>query len=313
LVRVATFNINNINKRLDNLLAWLAKAEPDVVSLQELKAEQGAFPANALRTLGYEAVWQGERSWNGVAILARNQAPVLTCASLPGNPEDHQARYIEAAVQGVLITSIYLPNGNPQPGPKFNYKLAWFERLIAHTAELMASGAPVVLAGDYNVVPTPQDIYPTRSLDNNALIQPESRQAFARLLAQGWTDAMRRLHPDDPLWTFWDYKYERLAEGQRHATRSLSALAEGVGPARGRWCRPVGAWAGKRQRPCANMDNARSLDQSCVNHEFIESKPLGAGGARVLSKVLAKTRQAPGQLPPRTTSHLLFVSNHRQA
>ena len=208
-MKVATFNINNINKRLDNLMAWLSKAEPDVVSLQELKAEQEAFPVNALRTLGYEAVWQGERSWNGVAILARNHTPVLTCPSFPGNPKDHQARYIEAAVQGVLITSIYLPNGNPQPGPKFNYKLAWFERLIAHAAKLMASGAPVVLAGDYNVVPTPQDIYPTRSLDNNALIQPESRQAFARLLAQGWTDAMRKLHPDGPLWTFWDYKFER--------------------------------------------------------------------------------------------------------
>jgi exodeoxyribonuclease III len=213
LVKVATFNINNINKRLDNLLAWLAKAEPDVVSLQELKAEQEAFPVNALRTLGYEAVWQGERSWNGVAILARNHAPVVTRTSLPGNSGDHkkdqQARYIEAAVQGVLITSIYLPNGNPQPGPKFNYKLAWFERLIDHAAELMASGAPVVLAGDYNVVPTPQDIYPTRSLDNNALIQPASRQAFAHLLAQGWTDAMRKLHPNGPLWTFWDYKFER--------------------------------------------------------------------------------------------------------
>jgi exodeoxyribonuclease-3 len=217
LVKVATFNINSINKRLDNLLAWLAKAEPDVVSLQELKAEQEAFPVNALRTLGYEAVWLGERSWNGVAILARNQTPVVTRTSLPGNSEDHkevhkkdrQARYIEAAVQGVLITSIYLPNGNPQPGPKFDYKLAWFERLIAHAAELMASGAPVVLAGDYNVVPTSQDIYPTRSLDNNALIQPESRQAFARLLAQGWTDALRKLHPEGPLWTFWDYKFER--------------------------------------------------------------------------------------------------------
>ena len=184
-------------------------ASLDVVSLQELKAEQEAFPVNALRTLGYEAVWQGERSWNGVAILARHHVPVLTCIRLPGNPEDHQARYIEAAVQGVLITSIYLPNGNPQPGPKFNYKLAWFERLIAHAAELMASGAPVVLAGDYNVVPTPQDIYPTRSLDNNALIQPESRQAFARLLAQRWTDALRKLQPDGPLWTFWDYKFER--------------------------------------------------------------------------------------------------------
>ncbi|MFZ3264674.1 MAG: exodeoxyribonuclease III, partial [Terriglobales bacterium] len=223
MLKVATFNINNINKRLDNLLAWLAKAEPDVVSLQELKAEQEAFPVNALRNLGYEAVWQGERSWNGVAILARHHVPVLTRTSLPGNPdrqakdrqakdrpdEDHQARYIEAAVRGVLITSIYLPNGNPQPGPKFDYKLAWFERLNAHAAELMASGAPVVLAGDYNVVPTPQDIYPTRSLNNNALIQPESRQAFARLLAQGWTDALRKLHPEGPLWTFWDYKFER--------------------------------------------------------------------------------------------------------
>jgi exodeoxyribonuclease III len=184
-----------------------------VVSLQELKAEHDAFPVNALRTLGYEAVWLGERSWNGVAILARNHAPVLTRTSLPGNSdrnaEDHQARYIEAAVQGVLFTSIYLPNGNPQPGPKFNYKLAWFERLIAHAANLMATGAPVVLAGDYNVVPTPQDIYPTRSLDHNALIQPESRQAFARLLAQGRTDALRKLHPNGPLWTFWDYKFDR--------------------------------------------------------------------------------------------------------
>lgn len=208
-MKVATFNINNINKRLDNLLAWLTKAEPDIVSLQELKAEPKAFPLDALQTLGYNAVWLGERSWNGVAILARNHAPVLTRSSLPGDPGDHQARYIEAAVHGVLVTSIYLPNGNPQPGPKFNYKLAWFERLITHATELMAAGVPVVLAGDYNVVPTPQDIYPTRSLDNNALIQPESRQAFARLLAQGWTDAMRKLRPAGPLWTFWDYKFER--------------------------------------------------------------------------------------------------------
>jgi exodeoxyribonuclease III len=208
-MNLATFNINNINKRLDNLLAWLAKAEPDVVCLQELKAEQGAFPAQALRRLGYGAVWTGERSWNGVAILARDHDPVLVRSSLPGNPDDRQARYIEAAVNGVLIASLYLPNGNPQPGPKFTYKLAWFDRLIAHGSGLMAAGVPVVLAGDYNVVPTPQDIYPTRSLDNNALIQPESRQAFARLLAQGWTDSLRRLHPEGPLWTFWDYKRER--------------------------------------------------------------------------------------------------------
>ena len=208
-MKIATFNINNINKRLENLLAWLAKAEPDVVCLQELKSEQQAFPARALQSLGYRGVWEGERSWNGVAILARNRDPVLTRSTLPGSSGDRQARYVEAAVNGILIASIYLPNGNPQPGPKFTYKLGWFERLITHAAELWAAGIPVVLAGDYNVVPTPHDIYPTRSLDNNALIQPASREAFARLLAQGWTDALRRLHPQGPLWTFWDYKRNR--------------------------------------------------------------------------------------------------------
>ena len=210
-MKIATFNINNINKRLDNLLAWLTQAEPDIVSLQELKAEQRAFPVHTLRNLGYRAVWQGERSWNGVAILARDQDPVLTRSCLPGNAEDRQARYIEAAVNGILVTSLYLPNGNPQPGPKFEYKLAWFERLIAHAGELMMAGVPVVLAGDYNVVPTVQDIYPTRSLDKNALIQPQSRQAFARLLSQGWTDALRKLQPEGPLWTFWDYERDRWA------------------------------------------------------------------------------------------------------
>jgi len=208
-MKIATFNINNVNKRLQNLLGWLAKEQPDVVCLQELKAEQGAFPEKEVRDVGYEAVWLGERSWNGVAILSRDRQPVLTRASLPGDPRDFQSRYIEAAVNGILITSIYLPNGNPQPGPKFVYKLAWFERLTTHAANLLVTGVPVVLAGDYNVVPTPQDIYPTRSLDNNALIQPESRQAYARLVAQGWTDALRKLQPHGPLWTFWDYKFER--------------------------------------------------------------------------------------------------------
>ncbi|HTS28713.1 MAG TPA: exodeoxyribonuclease III [Bryobacteraceae bacterium] len=208
-MRIVTFNINNINKRLDNLAAWLRSTTPDVVCLQELKAGQRAFPNRALRDLGYGSVWRGERSWNGVAILSRDCEPVLTRSSLPGNPEDDQARYVEAAVNGVLVASIYLPNGNPQPGPKFNYKLAWFERLIAHARTLVGTGLPVVLAGDYNVVPTVQDIYPTRSLDKNALIQPESRQAFARLLSQGWTDGLRKVHPEGALWTFWDYEYER--------------------------------------------------------------------------------------------------------
>jgi exodeoxyribonuclease-3 len=216
-MRIASFNVNNINKRLENLLAWLAKTKPDVACLQELKAEQNAFPAEALRGVGYEAVWCGERSWNGVAILARGHVPVLVRSSLPGDPEDSQARYIEAAVNGVLIASIYLPNGNPQPGPKFDYKVAWFERLITHAAQFPTAGVPVVLAGDYNVVPAAQDIYQTRSLDHNALIQPGSRRAFARLLAQGWTDALRKLQPDGPLWTFWDYKRERwpLDKGMR--------------------------------------------------------------------------------------------------
>ena len=208
-MNIATFNVNNINKRLANLLHWLEREKPDVVCLQELKTDQRGFPAGALRAVGYEAVWVGERSWNGVAILAREQVPVLTRSELPGDDCDNQARYVEAAVRGVLIACIYLPNGNPQPGPKFNYKLAWFERLRAHANDLIATDIPVVLAGDYNVVPTPEDIYPTRSLDKNALVQPASREAFQRLLRQGWRDALRKVHPSGPLWTFWDYKFDR--------------------------------------------------------------------------------------------------------
>lgn len=211
VVRIASFNINNVNKRLSNLLGWMERARPDVVCLQELKAEQGAFPEAAFAEAGYGAVWVGQRSWNGVAILARGGVPVLTRSSLPGDATDLQARYVEAAVNGVLVASIYLPNGNPQPGPKFSYKLAWFERLIAHAGALLGTGAPVVLAGDYNVVPAPEDIYPTRSLDGNALVQPASRAAFARLIEQGWTDALRELYPVGPVWTFWDYERGRWA------------------------------------------------------------------------------------------------------
>ena len=208
-MKIATFNINDIKRRLPNLLEWLRAAAPDVVCLQELKAADAVFPEAALREAGYGAVWRGQRTWNGVAILARNARPVLTRDELPGDPGDAQSRYIEAAVGGVLIACIYLPNGNPQPGPKFDYKLAWFERLIGHAAELYAAAVPVVLAGDYNVVPTEQDIYPTKSWDKDALLQPESRAAFRRLLDQGWTDAIRTLHPADPMYTFWDYKRDR--------------------------------------------------------------------------------------------------------
>jgi exodeoxyribonuclease-3 len=204
-MKIATFNINHVNNRLDTLIDWLATEEPDVACLQELKATQADFPAEVLEQLGYGAVWVGQKTWNGVAILAKGARPIVTRSRLPGAPEDAQARYVEAAVNGVLIASLYLPNGNPRPGPKFDYKLAWFDRLIAHADDLIASGAPVVLAGDYNVVPQAQDIYPTRSMDENALVQPESRAAFQRLLGQGWIDGLRHIHPEGPLWTFWDY------------------------------------------------------------------------------------------------------------
>jgi exodeoxyribonuclease III len=207
-MKIASFNINNINRRLTNLLNWLREAEPDIVCLQELKAADTEFPADAIRQAGYYAVWRGEKRWNGVAILAR-WAPVVTCIDLPGDSPDLQCRYLEAAVNGVLVASIYAPNGNPQPSPKFVYKLAWLERLSAHARELYATGAPVVLAGDYNIVPTDLDIYPTKSWDRNALLQPESRAAFQRLLAQGWTDAVRALHPNEPMYTFWDYMRNR--------------------------------------------------------------------------------------------------------
>jgi exodeoxyribonuclease-3 len=210
-MKIATFNINNIRKRLPNLLEWLRAAEPDVACLQELKATDVEFPAAAIEAAGYRAVWRGQKSWNGVAILARGAEPVVTRTELPGDGvgADAQSRYIEAAVSGVLIASLYAPNGNPQPGPKFAYKLAWLERLATHAQTLYDAGVPVVLAGDYNVVPTDQDIYPTKSYGKNALVQPASRAAYAKLLAQGWIDAIRALYPDEPMYTFWDYLRNR--------------------------------------------------------------------------------------------------------
>jgi exodeoxyribonuclease-3 len=208
-MKVATFNINNINRRLPNLLRWLRQTKPDIVCLQELKAADTEFPVSAIEKAGYGAVWRGQKTWNGVAILARNAEPVLTRDRLPGDPRDSEARYIEAAVKGIIVTSIYLPNGNPQPGPKFDYKLDWFRRLRLHAAKFIKQDIPVVLAGDYNVAPTPLDIYPTKSWDKDALIQPKSRAAFAQLLGQGWHDAIRELHPAKPIYTFWDYKRNR--------------------------------------------------------------------------------------------------------
>src|SRR5256885_1807473 len=239
-MKIATFNVNGVNGRLPVLLRWLAEAEPDVVCLQELKAPQEKFPAAAIRDAGYAAIWHGQKSWNGVAILARRTAPVegrralprdAGCAAswhgqrsgkgvaiwaggtarvevrraLPGDPDDAHSRYIEAVVNGVLVGCLYLPNGNPAPGPKFDYKLRWFARLTLHAAELLALDTPVVLAGDYNVMPTDLDVYAPERWRDDALFRPEVRSAFHCLIAQGWVDAVRAIHPGERIYTFWDY------------------------------------------------------------------------------------------------------------
>jgi exodeoxyribonuclease III len=204
-VKIATYNVNGVNGRLPVLLRWLEESQPDIVCLQELKAPQEKFPDKAIRDLGFDAIWHGQKSWNGVAILSRVGPIEETRRGLPGEPGDTHSRYIEAAVNGILIGGLYLPNGNPKPGPKFDYKLRWFERLIDHASGLLQSGKPVMLAGDFNVMPTDLDVYkPERWLDD-ALFAPEARAAYFRLLKQGWTDALRTLHPDERIYTFWDY------------------------------------------------------------------------------------------------------------
>lgn len=204
-MKIATFNVNGINGRLPVLLRWLDEAEPDIVCLQELKAPDERFPRGALEEAGYGAVWHGQRAWNGVAILAKGREPIETRRGLPGEEDDTQSRYIEAAVNGVLVGCLYLPNGNPAPGPKFDYKLRWFDRLKTHATALLSSGAPVVLAGDFNVMPTELDVYKPERWEDDALFRPEIRAAFADLLAEGWTDALRHLHPSEVIYTFWDY------------------------------------------------------------------------------------------------------------
>ncbi len=204
-MRVATFNINGIGARLPALLQWLDETRPDVACLQELKAPHEKFPEEAIRDAGYGAVWHGQKSWNGVAILARGQTPVELGRTLPGDPEDVQSRYIEAMVGGLMVVCLYLPNGNPAPGPKFDYKLKWFDRLIARGQELVASKKPVIMAGDYNVMPTELDVYKPERWVDDALFRPESRAAFATLVEQGWTDALRTMHPGEKIYTFWDY------------------------------------------------------------------------------------------------------------
>jgi exodeoxyribonuclease-3 len=204
-MKIATYNVNGINGRLPVLLRWLSESAPDVVCLQELKAPQEKFPLQAINDAGYHAIWHGQKSWNGVAILSRNAMPEEISRELPGDAEDTHSRYIEAMVNGIHIGCLYLPNGNPAPGPKFEYKLNWFERLTQHAATLFNSGKPVILTGDYNVMPTELDVYKPERWVDDALFRPESRAAFKKLTEQGWTDAIRKLYPNEKIYTFWDY------------------------------------------------------------------------------------------------------------
>ena len=204
-MKIATYNVNGINGRLPVLLRWLDEAKPDVVCLQELKAPQEKFPEQAIKDAGYSAIWHGQKSWNGVAILARNAQPEEIRKALPGDDDDSHSRYIEAMVDGILVACLYLPNGNPAPGPKFDYKLQWFERLTKHAATLHKAAMPVVLAGDFNVMPTELDVYKPERWVDDALFRPETRSAFKKLVAQGWTDAIRKLYPEEIIYTFWDY------------------------------------------------------------------------------------------------------------
>lgn len=208
-MKIATYNVNGVNGRLPVLLRWLAMAKPDIACLQELKAPDDGFPAKDLEKAGYEAIWHGQKSWNGVAILSRGLAIQETRRGLPGDPDDTHSRYLEAAVGGIRVGCLYLPNGNPLPGPKFDYKLAWFERLNGYARRLLDEKVPVVLAGDYNVIPSDLDALHPQSWVDDALFQPQSKAAYRELLDQGWTDAIRHLHPNEPIFTFWDYLRHR--------------------------------------------------------------------------------------------------------
>ena len=204
-MRVVTYNVNGITARLPNFLRWLKETTPDIVCLQELKAPQDKFPEAEIRQLDYGVIWHGQKSWNGVAILTRNAEPVEIRRVLPGDPEDEHSRYIEAVVNGLIVGCLYLPNGNPAPGPKFDYKLRWLARFLTHAATLAPSASPVILAGDYNVIPTERDVYKPERWVDDALFRVEVRRSFAELLLQGWTDAIRFLHPDRTIYTFWDF------------------------------------------------------------------------------------------------------------
>jgi len=279
-MKIATFNINGVVGRLHHLLEWLEKESPDVACLQELKALDAAFPIAAIRKAGYDAIWHGQRSWNGVAILAKGVKPIELRRGLPGDPDDTHSRYLEAAVNGILVCCLYLPNGNPQPGPKFDYKLAWFERLITHAKSLYALSEPVVLAGDFNVVPTDFDIYNPKSWKKDALLQPESRECYARLLSQGWLDSVRHLYPDEQVFTFWDYFRNHW---QRNAGLRIDHLLLNRALAPRLTAAGVDRWVRSREKPSDHAPTWIELSDSS------KAKQVKAKRSTTRKKVTRKT------------------------
>jgi exodeoxyribonuclease III len=295
-MKIGTFNINNVRRRLPNLLEWLREANPDVVCLQELKATDAEFPAEAIKEAGYEAIWRGQKTWNGVAILSKSK-PIKTLSELPGDRADTQSRYIEAAVNGIVVASLYAPNGNPQPGPKFDYKLAWLRRLSTYAAELLAAGVPVVLAGDYNVVPTDHDIYPSKSWDKDALVQLESRGAFAALTKQGWVDAVRAIHPAEPMYTFWHYLRNRW---QRNAGLRIDHLL--LSPAAADLLKAAGVDRAVRGEPGAS-DHAPVWIE--LSDEKGSRRPRAAGKSSSSSQRSNEARSKPAR--PSSSGPLLAI------
>ncbi len=256
-MKIASYNLNGIRARLPRLLEWLDREKPEIVCLQELKCADDKLPIADIEAAGYGAVWHGQKGFNGVAVLARGDSPKLRRMGLPGDPDDTHSRYLEAEVGVVVVASIYLPNGNPVGTEKFEYKIRWFERLCAHSAELLQEERPVVLAGDWNVVPEDRDVFSVRATQHDAVMQPEARNVWRRMVNGGWTDALRALHPDEPkLYTFWDYTAGCWQRDSRLSARSPAVLAGGCGPLARRGCRQVGEGAGESLRPRSHMGGA---------------------------------------------------------
>ena len=299
-MKVATFNVNGIKTRLPNLLQWLQREKPDVACLQELKALDESFPKQELADAGYHSLWKGQRSWNGVAILSRGSPPVEARRELLGDPLDDHSRYLEAAVDGIIVACLYQPNGNPQPGPKFDYKLAWFERLIQHAKSLYSSGHPVVMCGDYNVVPTDFDIYNPRSWRKDALLQPESRECYARLLDQGWVDSLRKLHPDEAIFTFWDYFRQHWP---RNAGLRIDHLLLNDVMAPCLVAAGVDRWVRDQEKASDHAPTWVELDLSKLNNKAAPVKAAKRAAAKPATKSPAKAaRKSPASKSPASKS-----------